>query len=53
MIDALSMLLLASLATPLAFLGACFVKGWRRHGLLSLTDRNRVILSRLRARTTR
>jgi formate hydrogenlyase subunit 3/multisubunit Na+/H+ antiporter MnhD subunit len=33
MIDPFSMLLVASLATPLAFLGACFVKGWRRHAL--------------------
>jgi formate hydrogenlyase subunit 3/multisubunit Na+/H+ antiporter MnhD subunit len=33
MIDPVSMLLVASLATPLAFLGACFVKGWRRQAL--------------------
>ena len=33
MTNLFSTLLLASLATPLAFLGACFVKGWRRHAL--------------------
>jgi formate hydrogenlyase subunit 3/multisubunit Na+/H+ antiporter MnhD subunit len=33
MTDPFSMLLVASLATPLAFLSACFVKGWRRHAL--------------------
>ncbi len=31
--DLISMLLVASLAAPLAFLAACFVKGWRRHAL--------------------
>ena len=33
MTDLSSALLVASLATPFAFLGACFVKGWRRHAL--------------------
>jgi formate hydrogenlyase subunit 3/multisubunit Na+/H+ antiporter MnhD subunit len=33
MTDLPSTLLVASLATPLAFLGACFVEGWRRHAL--------------------
>jgi formate hydrogenlyase subunit 3/multisubunit Na+/H+ antiporter MnhD subunit len=33
MTDLISILLVASLATPLAFLGACFVKGWRRRAL--------------------
>ena len=33
MTDLFSTLLVASLATPLAFLGACFVKGWRRYAL--------------------
>ncbi len=33
MTDPFSTLLVASLATPLAFLGACFVKGWRRRAL--------------------
>ena len=33
MTDLFSTLLVASLATPLAFLAACFVKGWRRYAL--------------------
>jgi formate hydrogenlyase subunit 3/multisubunit Na+/H+ antiporter MnhD subunit len=33
MTDLFSTLLVASIATPLAFLGACFVKGWRRNAL--------------------
>jgi formate hydrogenlyase subunit 3/multisubunit Na+/H+ antiporter MnhD subunit len=33
MTDLFSTLLVASLATPLAFLAACFVKGWRRYSL--------------------
>jgi formate hydrogenlyase subunit 3/multisubunit Na+/H+ antiporter MnhD subunit len=32
--DFFSALLVASLAAPLAFLGACFVKGWRRRALV-------------------
>ena len=33
MTDLSSTLLVASLALPLAFLGACFVKGWRQRAL--------------------
>ena len=33
MTDLASTLLVASLATPLAFVVACFAKGWRRHAL--------------------
>ena len=33
MTDLFSTLLVASLGTPLAFLAACFVKGWRRYAL--------------------